>query len=56
MVPMVFNPNVIEPTLLIGFMVAGDGFYSYYKLQCIKLDKERNIVRKNQFYEYKKNI
>ena len=46
MVPIVFNPNVIEPILLIGFMVAGGGFYSYYKLKCIKLDKARNIVRK----------
>ena len=27
-------------------MVAGAGFYFYYKLQCIKLDKEEKNLRK----------
>ena len=27
-------------------MVAGGGFYSYYNLQCIKLDKENRIQEK----------
>ena len=42
----------IEPTwdwnifLKILFVVARGGFYSYYNLQCIKLDKERKNVRK----------
>ena len=38
--------------LKIRFVVAGGGFYSYHKLQCIKLDKEK----KNQFYAYKKHL
>ena len=32
--------------LKIGFVVAGGGFYSYYNLQCIKLDKENRIQEK----------
>ena len=41
--------------LKIRFVVAGGGFYSYYNHQCIKLDKERKIVRKKvKFYAYKK--
>ena len=35
-VPMVLNPYGIEPT----FLELNRGFYSYYNLQCIKLDKE----------------
>jgi hypothetical protein len=31
---------------VIGFVVAGAGFYSYYNLQCIKLDKEKKILEK----------
>ena len=27
-------------------MFAGGGFYSYYKLQCIKLDKEKKFKKK----------
>ena len=30
--------------LKIGFVVAGGGFYSYYNLQCIKLDKVKESV------------
>ena len=37
---MVLNPHGIEPTFLKL------GFYSYYILQCIKLDKERKNLRK----------
>ena len=33
-------------SLKIWFVVAGGGFYSYYKLQCIKLDKEKIIQEK----------
>ena len=40
MVPMVLNP------LTIGFVISGGGFYSYYNLQCIKLDQERKNARK----------
>ena len=29
--------------LKIGFVVAGGGFYSYYNLHCIELDKENRI-------------
>jgi hypothetical protein len=42
----------IEPTLdwthflKIGFVVAGGGFYSYYDLPCIKLDKRRKECKK----------
>ena len=37
--------------LKIRFVVAEGGFYSYYDLQCIKLDKE---CKKKKFYAYKK--
>ena len=41
------NPHGIEPNFLkIEFVVAGAGFYSYYNLQRIKLDKERKNERK----------
>ena len=54
---MVLNPNGIELTYLkIGFVVAGGGFYSYYNFQCIKLDKEKRILEKKQFYAYKKYL
>ena len=42
--------------LKIGFMVAGGGFYSYYNLEGIKLDKGKKIKKKNQFYAYKKHL
>ena len=43
--------------LKIRIVVAGGGFYSYFKLQCIKLDKEKkNLREKNQFYAYKKHL
>ena len=52
-VPMVLNPHGIE----IGFVVAGGGFYTYYNLQCIKLDKViKNVRKKNQFYAYKQHL
>ena len=34
---MVFNPHGIEPTF---------GVYSYYNLQCIRLDKRKNVRKK----------
>ena len=40
--------------LKIVFMVAGGGFYSYYNLQCIKLDKERKNVRKKISFMHSK--
>ena len=44
--------------LKIRFVVAGGRFYSYFKLQCIKLDKENRFQEeeKNQFYAYRKNF
>ena len=36
--------------LKITFVVAGDGFYSYYIHQGHKSDKERKIVRKNLIF------
>ena len=50
-----FGSHGIEPKrdwthfLKIGFVVAGSGFYSYYNLQCIKLDKENRIQEKKSF-------
>ena len=38
--------------LKIGFVVAG----SYYKLQYIKLEKEKNLEKKNQIDAYKKHL
>ena len=38
-VPMVLNPNGIEPT----FLKLDSCFFSYYDLQCIELDKENRI-------------
>ena len=45
----------IEPTFLKLYSgLPGACFFSYYYLQCIKLDKRINNVRKtNQFYAYK---
>ena len=40
----------------IGFVVAGGGFYSYYNLKCIKLDKGKKNSRKNKFYAYQKHL
>ena len=38
-------------------MVARGGFYSYYNLQCIELDKENRIQEeKNQFSAYKTHL
>ena len=42
---MVFNSHWIEPTFF-GFVVTGGGFFSYYNLQCIKLDKRIKNLRK----------
>ena len=43
--------------LKIGFVVAWGGCYSYYKLQCIKLDKENRIQeKKNSFIRTKKHL
>jgi hypothetical protein len=37
-------------------VVDGGEFYSFYNLQCIKLDKERKYARKKiSFYAYKKH-
>ena len=42
------NPHGIKPTFLkFDFMVAGGGFYSYYKLQYIEEDKE---IKKKECY------
>ena len=47
----------IEHTFLQKrFVVAGSGFYSYYNLQCIKLDKERKNVRNKISFMHKKII
>ena len=40
--------------LKFGFVVAGDGFYSYYIHQGNKSDKERKLYEKVEFYAYKK--
>ena len=42
LVPMVLNPNVIEPT----FLKLDSWFNSYYNLQCIKLDEGKKIQEK----------
>ena len=44
MVPMVLNHF-----LKIGFVIDGGGFYSYYNLKCIKLDKQKRIPEKKSF-------
>ena len=57
----IFGSHGIEPTrdgtyfLKIEIVVAGDGFYSYYNLQCIKLDKETKNLKK-MFYACKKHL
>ena len=56
-VPMVLNPQEIEPTFLkIDFVVAGSGFNSYYYLQCIELDEKRKKERKTLSFMHAKNI
>ena len=35
--------------LKIWLVVAGGGFYSYFNLQCIKLDKDKRIIEKKSF-------
>ena len=40
MVPMVLNSHGIEP----NFLKLDSWFYSYYNLQCIELDKEKNAI------------
>ena len=47
----------IEPTLsnLICDLIQRQ-FYSYYNLQCIKIDKEKERKEKNKFYAYKKHL
>ena len=42
--------------LKIGFVVAEDGFYSYYIHQVNKLDKERKIVRKRLSFMHTKRF
>ena len=45
-VTMVLNPHGIEPNFLkLNFVVDWGGFYSYYNLKCIRLDKERKNLR-----------
>ena len=41
---------------IIGFLIAGGGFYSYFIYQGNKLDKERNIVRKNLSFRHRKRF
>ena len=54
---MVLNPHGVEPTFLkIGFLVAGGGFYSYYNLKCIKLDKEERMYEQNSVLCIQKTI
>ena len=54
---MVLNPHGIEPTFLkLDSWSPGAGYYFYYNLQCIKLDKERNDLRKKSFYAYKEHL
>ena len=48
---MVLNP--LSYNLIRG---SRGGFYSYYNLQCIELDKERKNVRKKKFNAYKKHL
>ena len=56
-VPMVFNPNEIKPTFLkLDSWSPGTGFYSYYKLQCIKLDKGKKNKEKKISFMHTKNI
>ena len=42
--------------LKIRFVVAGGGFYSYYNLQCIKLDKEKRILEKKSVLCIQKHL
>ena len=57
-----FGSHGIEPKrdwthfLKIGFVVAGGGFYSYYNLQSIKLDKGNGIQEKKKSFMHTKNI
>jgi hypothetical protein len=43
---MVLNPNGIEPTFLKFDSWSLGAFFSYFNLQCIKLDKEKRIKEK----------
>ena len=49
MVPMVLNHF-----LKIGFVIDGGGFYSYYNLKCIKLDKQKRILEKKIIFMHTK--
>ena len=51
------NSNGIEPTFLeLDSWSPKGGFYSYYNLQYIRLDKGKKIQDKNKFYAYKKHL
>ena len=55
-----YGSHGIEPKrdwthfLQIGLVVAGGVFYSYYNLQCIKLDKEKKEFKKKISFMHKK--
>ena len=57
-----YGTHGIEPKrdwthfLKIGFVFAGGGFYSYYNLQCIKLDKEKRIQEKKISFMHTKKF
>ena len=54
---MVLNLNGIEPSFLNWIRGRRGRVFSYYNLQCIKLDKgKKNSRKKNQFYAYKKQL
>ena len=54
LLPLFLQPHGIAPTLIIVFVVAGGGFYSYYIHQGNKLDIERKIVRKKLSFMHTK--
>ena len=57
LITIVLNLHGIEPTFFeLDSWSPGGGFYSYYNLQCIKLEKKERMQEKNQFYAYNKHL
>ena len=55
-VPMVLNPNGIEPTFLkLDSWSPGAGFISIITSNVLNLIKKKELKKKKKFYEYKKN-
>ena len=55
-VPMVLNQNGIKPTFFKLVSWSPGAFYSYYNLQCIKLDKGKRIQKIKISFMHTKNI